>query len=114
MNLLWTILLRIMSLQNIILFIFLFILCGCSDYPAGYRDGYGDIDEKKWIVFGRGEYQRGFHSGQAEKFQEDWLLENPIEPDLLYCPSNIVRADPLMFLPKEFKEIAQDIYSSEL
>ncbi len=103
-----------MHLNKTVLIIIFSFLYGCSDHQTGYRDGYGDIDKKKWVVFGRGNYLKGYSSGQADKFQDDWILENPIEPGLLHCPSIIVRADPLMFLPADYKKIAKDIYSSEL
>ncbi len=38
------------------------------------------------------------------------LAQNPIETNGLQCPDIIVRADPLMFLPAEYKRIEQDIY----
>ena len=100
-----------MALQKIAVLILFFCLYGCSDYSSGYRDGYAGSDKEQWIVFGRDDYLKAYSSGQAEKFQQDWVLENPLEPGLLHCPSIIVRADPLMFLPSEYKEIAPGIYS---
>ena len=102
-----------MTFVKLSLFIILFLLSGCSDYPSGYREGYEGNDKKQWIVFGRSNYSEGFYSGQAERFQYDWLLENPIEDSLMQCPSIVERADPLMFLPSEYKEIAPNVYSSE-
>jgi hypothetical protein len=99
-----------MALQKKVILILFCFLYGCSDYISGYREGYGGSDKKQWIVFGRGDYLKGFHSGQAEKFQDDWLLENPVEESLMECPSVVLRADPLMFLPAEYKKIATDIY----
>ena len=99
-----------MYLRKAVILIIYSSLYSCSDYQSGYRDGHGEHDEKQWIVFGRGEYLNGYHSGQAEKFQQDWISENPVETDLLQCPSIIVRVDPLMFLPSEYKKIAPDTY----
>lgn len=101
-----------MYLRKVVIFIICFFLYGCSDYQSGYRDGYGEHDKKQWIVFGRDEYLNGYQSGQAEKFQQDWIAENPVETNALHCPAIIVRADPLMFLPPEYKRIAPDIYSN--
>lgn len=102
-----------MVLQKTIIFIFFCCLYGCSDYQSGYREGYGDIDKKQWIVFGREDYLNGYESGQAEKFQQDWVLENPVDTEALHCPAVVLRANPLMFLPSEYIEIAPDIYSNE-
>lgn len=100
-----------MTLRNVLVFIICFFLYGCSDYPSGYRDGYGD-NKKQWIVFGRADYLNGYQSGLAEKFQQDWLLENPVDTEALHCPAIIIRANPLMLLPAEYTEIAPDIYSN--
>jgi hypothetical protein len=100
-----------MVLQKTVLFILVVSLYGCSDYQTGYIDGYED-NKKQWIVFGSGEYLKGYSIGQAEKFQQDWVSEYPVETNALHCPAIIVRADPPRFLPAEFKEIAQDIYSN--
>lgn len=102
-----------MKLPNNVLVLLLFLFSGCSDYPTGYLEGYEGGNKKQWIVFGRSEYLKGYQSGQAEKFQDDWLLENPVEEGTLHCPTHIFPADPLMFLPVEYKEIAPNIYRSE-
>ncbi len=99
-----------MNLREFVILALCFSLYGCSDYQTGYRDGYAEHDKKQWFVFGRDRYFKGYHSGHAEKFQQDWVFENPVEENLLHCPSVIVRTDPLMFLPSEYKRIAQDIY----
>jgi len=102
-----------MIIQKTIFFILLCSLYACSDYPSGYREGYEGSDKKQWIVFGRGDYSDGYHSGLAEKFQDDWLLENPVNTNTLHCPAIVVRANTLMFLPAAYKEIAPNIYSSK-
>ena len=101
-----------MYLRKVVLLIISFSLYSCSDHQSGYKDGYGGNDKKQLIVFGRGEYLNGYHSGQAEKFQQDWVSENPVEINGLQCPSIIVLADPLMFLPPEYKRIAPDVYQT--
>lgn len=60
-----------MVLQKIVIPALLFALYGCGDHSTGYKDGYGNMDKNLWLVFGRDEYLGGYHSGQAEKFQED-------------------------------------------
>ena len=102
-----------MFLRELILLTLCFSLYGCSDYQTGYRDGYAAHDKNEWIVFGRDRYFKGYHSGQAEKFQQEWVIENPVKENLLHCPTIMVRTDPLMFLPPEYKRIAQDIYQIE-
>lgn len=101
-----------MILQKTIFLILCCSLYGCSDYPSGYREGYEGSDKKQWILFRRGDYINGYESGVAEKFQEDWMLENPVDTGILHCPSIVVRTNPLMLLPAEYREIAQDIYSN--
>jgi hypothetical protein len=68
------------------IFIIILFLSACSDYQSGYREGYEGSEQRQWIVLGRADYHDGFHSGQANKFQDDWLLENPIEESLMQCP----------------------------
>ena len=102
-----------MNLHNSIFSALLLLISGCSDYPTGYNEGYEGSNKNQWIVFGRSEYFNGYHSGQAAKFQDDWLLENPTQVSSLHCPTNIIPADPLMFLPAGYDKIAPDIYRSE-
>ncbi len=99
-----------MYIRKTVILIIFFFLYGCGGYPSGHKDGYEGTEKKKWIVFGRSEYLKGFYEGEAKKFQQDWLAENPVEIGGLQCPDTIVRADPLMFLPPEYKRITQDIY----
>ncbi len=99
-----------MYLRKVVILIICFSLYGCSDYQTGYRDGYEENDKKQWVGFGRGGYLNGYFSGQAEKFQQDWVSEILTETNGLQCPDIIVRADPLMFLPPGYKRIAPDIY----
>ena len=101
-----------MNILKTPLFIFLLMLSGCSDYQTGYQAAYAGNDKNRWIVFGIGDYLKGYESGLAERFQQDWILENPVDTDALHCPSIVLRANPLMFLPTEYSEIAQDIYSN--
>ena len=100
-----------MHLRKIIILISCYFIYGCSDYPSGHKDGYESAEKKQWIVFGRSDYMDGFYVGEAEKFQQDWLAENPVEtnPLRLQCP-DVFLADPLMFLPAGYKRIEQDIY----
>lgn len=100
-----------MVLKKTITFLLFFSLYSCSDYQAGYKDGYEGIDKRQWLVFGRGDYIDGYQSGEAEKFQQDWVSEYPVEIKGLQCRSIIINADPFMLLPTKFKEISSDIYS---
>ena len=97
----------------IILFICHFIY-GCSDYPSGFKDGYGNNAQEQWIVFGKAEYLEGFQAGKAEKFQQDWLAENYSDINHLQCPVVTILADPLMFLPTEYKRVAPDTYQLDI
>ncbi|MFB3101357.1 MAG: hypothetical protein ACE1ZM_07930 [Gammaproteobacteria bacterium] len=99
-----------MLLRELIVLIICCFIYGCSDYPSGYKDGYGSIDKRQWIVFGRSEYLSGFEAGKAEKFQQDWLAENFSDINHLQCPVVTILADPLMFLPTEYKRVAPDTY----
>ena len=99
-----------MCLNKTIVLITCCIICGCSDYASGYKDGYENTEENKWIVFGRSLYQDGFYAGRSEKFQQEWFDENMADMNLLQCPVVTIRADPLMFLPTEYKRVASDIY----
>ena len=100
-----------MYIRTSVILIICFSLYGCGDYPSGHKDGYEGTEKKQWVVFGRSEYMDGFYEGEAEKFQQDWLAENPVEtnPLRLQCP-DVFLADPLMFLPAGYKRIEQDIY----
>jgi len=99
-----------MLLRELIVLIICCFIYGCSGYPSGYKDGYGSIDKRQWIVFGRSEYLSGFEAGKAEKFQQDWLAENFSDINHLQCPVVTILADPLMFLPAEYKRVAPDTY----
>ena len=102
-----------MYLRISLIFTCFLFFYGCSDHQTGYREGYENNGKKQWIVFGRSDYLKGYSSGQAEKFQDDWVSEEPIEVGLLNCPSIIIPADPLMFLPTDYKQMSHDIYSNE-
>ena len=97
-------------IRNVIILISCFFLYSCSDFEVGYSDGYEGRDKNNWIVFAKDRYHDGYHSGQAEKFQQDWLTEDPIEIGLLHPPTTFIRTDPLNVMPDEYKRIAQDVY----
>lgn len=99
-----------MCLRKIIFLFCFFPLYACGDFKSGYQAGYEQSDRNQWIVFGRDDYLKGYHAGQAEQFQQDWLAENPDESDALHCPVVITKADPLMFLPAEYKEVSPGVY----
>ena len=100
-----------MHLRKIIILISCYCIYGCSDYPSGHADGIEGAERKQWIVFGRSEYLDGFYAGQAENFQQKWLAENLTETNQLrlHCPDVFI-ADPIMFLPIEYKRIGSDTY----
>ena len=100
-----------MLLRKLIVLIICCFIYGCSDYPSGYKDGFGSIDKRQWIVIGRSEYQSGYESGKAEKFQQDWLAENFTDTNRLrlQCP-DVFLADPIIFLPIEYKRTGLDTY----
>ncbi len=87
-----------------------FLLCGCDNYQTGYQDGYSKRAENNWIIFDRAGYKQGYHAGQAEVFQSEWVTENTYENDGLQCRDIIVKADALMFLPYGYKEVTTDFY----
>ena len=87
-----------------------FLLYGCDNYHAGYQDGYTKNKENNWIIFDRAGYENGYHAGQAEVLQSEWVTENTYEDDRLQCRDIIVRADPLLFLPYGYDEVTTDIY----
>ncbi len=99
-----------MTLKNIFILVFSLNLYGCSDYQTGYKEGYQGNDKNQWVVFGKEGYFEGYHSGQAEMFQQDWLAENPVETSLLQCPTTFIHTDPLNVLPTGYEQIAQDVY----
>lgn len=99
-----------MAIKYLMLFVFCYQIYGCGDYPAGYQDGYAKSEKKQWLVFGRKAYQQGFDAGLAEKFQQDWFAQNLSEMNILHCPEVIIRTDPLMFLPPEYKRSGNDTY----
>ncbi len=96
--------------------IFCLLATGCSDYQTGYqegyRHGYQEAKHNRWIVFGRSEYLRGYDAGQSEKFQEEWVSEDPLElgDSPLRCRDIKIEADALMFLPEEYRRISSDAY----
>jgi len=95
----------------VIILIICYFIYGCGDYPSGHKDGYESTEKKSWLVFGRSEYLDGFYAGEAEKFQQDWLAENLTETNQLrlQCP-DVFLADPIMFLPIEYKRVGIDTY----
>lgn len=96
--------------------IFCLLATGCSDYQTGYQEGYKhgyqEAKHNRWIVFGRSNYLRGYDAGQAEKFQEEWVTEDPLElgDSPLRCREIKIEADALMFLPEEYRRISSDTY----
>ena len=84
-------------------------LFACSDYKSGYRDALNN-ESSQWVVFGKSEYTRGYHSGEAERYQNDWLLESDVQSSEFSCPAIIIKADPLLFLPENYERIAPDTY----
>lgn len=100
-----------MLLRKIIILTTCCFLYSCSDYSSGYKDGIESNEKNEWIVFGRLEYLEGFEVGKAEKFQQDWLAENLAETNQLrlQCPDEFL-ADPIMFLPIEYKRVGLDTY----
>lgn len=90
---------------------FSLLLLSCADYQAGYTDGYANNQHRKWLVFGKDEYNNGFNAGQAEKFQQDWLAENPIEEDAMQCRDIVVNIDTDVFLSNEFSPVMSEIYT---
>jgi hypothetical protein len=97
--------------RKTIILIICYFIYGCGDYPSGHKDGYESTGKKSWIVFGRSEYLDGYYVGEAEKFQQDWLAENLTETNQLrlQCP-DVFLADPIMFLPIEYKKVGLDTY----
>ena len=91
-------------------------ISGCSDYQMGYQEGYSHgyqkAEHNAFIVFGREDYLRGYDAGQAEKFQEEWIAEDPLEVgDLpMRCRDIKIEADALMFLPTEYRKISTNSY----
>ncbi len=100
-----------MYFRIVIILIICYFIYGCGDYPSGHIDGYESTEKKSWLVFGRSEYLEGFYAGEAEKFQQDWLAENLTETNQLrlQCP-DVFLADPIMFLPIEYKRVGIDTY----
>ena len=100
-----------MYFRIVIILIICYFIYGCGDYPSGHKDGYESTEKKSWLVFGRSEYLEGFYAGEAEKFQQDWLAENFTETNQLrlQCP-DVFLADPIMFLPIEYKRVGIDTY----
>ena len=100
-----------MYFRKTIILIICYFIYGCGDYPSGHKDGYESTGKKSWIVFGRSEYLDGYYVGEAEKFQQDWLAENLTETNQLrlQCP-DVFLADPIMFLPIEYRKVGLDTY----
>jgi len=99
-----------MHFRKLIILIICYFIYGCSDYPSGYKDGYGSIEKKQWVILGRADYSEGYQAGKAEKFQEEWFAENLKDMNQLQCPVVTTLADPLMFLPVEYKKVGIDTY----
>lgn len=90
------------------------VLCitGCSDYQAGFTDGYGGTDRQRWIVFGKAEYQRGFFAGEADRFQQDWMAENPLDADRPVCRAPVMTTEADMFSPVGYRHVADGVFST--
>ncbi len=89
------------------------VLCltACSDYQAGFADGYGGTDRQRWIVFGKAEYQQGFFAGEADRFQQDWMAANPLDADRPICRAPEITAEADMFTPAGYRHVAEGVFS---
>jgi len=99
-----------MLLREIIILTSCCFLYSCSDYPSGYKDGYGSNGKRQWIVFGKADYLEGFHEGKADKFQQEWFAENLSDINQLQCPVVTILEDPFNYLPADYKRVGPDIY----
>jgi hypothetical protein len=90
------------------------LLTACGNYETGYVDGMHGNNENRWIVYGRSQYQLGYHQGNMEAFQNDWLIESSADIDAIdkQCPEIIVKVDPLSFLPADWKKTGPDQYQT--
>ncbi len=98
-----------MTFKSLIVLLICCCFYGCSDYAEGYKDGYTHSEKQQWLIIGRATYLDGYDAGVAEKFQQDWVAQN-LPENTLHCPEVTFRADPLMFLPVEYKRTGIDIY----
>ena len=98
------------QLKQVCLILLVLMLVSCSDYQAGYRDGIEGLDKDSWLLFGKTEYLRGFHAGAAEKFQQDWLLENPLNLEGLVCRIPEMKQGELNFIPAGYEPVTNDIF----
>ncbi|NKB37303.1 MAG: hypothetical protein GKR93_09055 [Gammaproteobacteria bacterium] len=74
------------------------VLISCSDHETGYYDGYDNVEQQKWLVFGKKDYEDGYKEGQMQAFQDDWYAENEDEMDFsMSCPTIVMRASPVIF-----------------
>ncbi|MEM7027938.1 MAG: hypothetical protein AAF410_06930 [Pseudomonadota bacterium] len=94
------------------LFFFIFITTACSDYQAGYQQGINGLEDEQWLVFGKEEYMRGYHAGSAEKFQQDWLAENPLDIAGLVCRLPEMKSGATIIMPAGYENIGNDIFQS--
>ena len=99
-----------MYYRKVLILIVCYFIYGCGDYLSGHKDGYEGTERNQWIVFGRSDYLDGFHEGEAERFQQDWFAENLTAINQLQCLVVTISADPLMFLPVEYKRVGTDTY----
>ncbi len=52
------------------------LLTACGNYEAGYGDGLHGNSENRWIVYGRSQYQQGYHQGEMEARSGPHLLDS--------------------------------------
>jgi len=100
-----------MNFNTLILLLLTSLLFSCADYKTGYADGYANKQQKTILVFGKDNYLKGFNAGQAEKFQQDWLAENPIDETAIQCRDIIVNVDPGVFFSSDYKPVMSEIYT---
>ena len=88
----------------------LLLLSGCSDYQAGYKDGYAGADRNKWLLLGKADYMEGFHAAEAERFQQDWLEENPLDTEGLSCKPPAMKVGQLNISLYGYERVSEDIF----
>lgn len=85
-------------------------ITGCSDYQAGFTDGYGGADSQQWVVFGKADYLQGYSTGEADRFQQDWVAANPAGEVGPTCRAPVIASEAVMFSPVGYQRIADDVF----